>query len=94
VPECAILKGCLAIMIALRHRRPVADVPEQSHVPTVRNDVIDDFSRIDSAAVIAKVIDCDRMLLQESLRRFLPSVAVTALCSSWPYVLAVTLTCA
>ena len=59
--EAAVFTCSLSIVFSLCHSLPVSDVPEQPSIASMRNDVIYNLSGIYPAAMLAEVIDSDRM---------------------------------
>ena len=65
-------------MTAPTHRRPVRPVPEQRHVPFVRDDVVGDCRPAQAAELQA--LGAEGILMKELPRRLAPFVSV----SPWP----------
>jgi hypothetical protein len=73
LPDAAVLKSSLPVVISLRQTLPVTRVPEQLHVSLMRDDVIHNDSSKQPAVMITKPIHCDRMRPKPRFRSLLPA---------------------
>lgn len=78
-PKAAVLGRRLAVVVCLGQPLPIVRIPKQPHVAAMRNDVVDNFSRIDHALVRLKIIDRNRMNAEISRTRLLPSRSIASL---------------
>jgi hypothetical protein len=81
VTEATILMRCLAVVAGLAHRLPIVRIPEQFHVATMGDDVINDCCYGDElAAFVAVRALAQWMCAQVCLASLLPSGTIATLC--------------
>ena len=79
VTEATILAGCLFIVAGLGHCLPVPSIPEQLHVATMRDDMVDDRGSPQPQLTFHTIRTLtQRMFAQEYFARFLPSIPVAS----------------
>ena len=73
--RCTVFPSRFFVVARLAQRLPVALVPKQIFITSVRSDMVND--RCLGVSSLLQTLSAERMLLQELLADLLPSAAVT-----------------